>query len=114
MVSLLLLWGGNIIFACTFYSLFPIENVVFLFIGLALAAFAGTKIRSLGSNKIIVLQRDRYYQIHTQMKNQAVARGSEITDGELLSKAQWQHHNDLRLAEKNGRLMAFLKGEAKL
>jgi len=113
-VSILLLWGANIIFACALYSLLPMKHVIFLFIGLAAATFAGTKIRSFGTRRIIRLQQDRYFQIYTQMKNQAVSKGSEITDGELLDKTQWQHQNALRLADKQGRLMVFLKGEAKL
>ena len=79
-----------------------------------MAVFAGTKIRSLGTKKIIQLQRDRFFQIYTHMQNTAMSKGSEVTDSELLSKTQWQHQNDLRLADKQGRLMAFLKGEAKL
>ena len=113
-VSLLLLWGGNIIFACALYSLFPIKHVTLLIIGIALATFGCTKIRSFATKKIIQLQRDRFFQIYTQMQNAAVSKGSEVTDSELLPKTQWQHQNDLRLADKQGRLMAFLKGEAKL
>lgn len=113
-LSLLLQWGANIIFACALYSLFPIRHITFLFIGLAIAVFVGTKIRHFGTKKIIQLQRDRFFQIYTHMQNTAMSKGSEVTDGELLSKTQWQHQNDLRLADKQGRLMAFLKGEAKL
>jgi len=112
--SLILLWGANIIFACSLYSLFPIEHVTFLLIGLAIATFVGTKIRSFGTKKIIQLQRDRFFQIYTHMQNMAMSKGSEVTDSELLSKTQWQHQSDLRLADKQGRLMAFLRGEAKL
>jgi len=85
-----------------------------LIIGFTLSIFLGRKIRALGTEEIVHLQQDRYFQIYTQLKNQAVSKGDEVSDSELLSRTQWQHQNDLRLMDKQGRLMAFLKGEAKL
>jgi hypothetical protein len=85
-----------------------------MLIGFGLSIFLQVKIRNLGTIKIIHLQQDRYFQIYTQLANQALAKGNEISDSELLAKTQWQQHNDLRLADKQGRLLAFLRGEAKL
>ena len=110
----LLFWMGNLFCACSLYYLFPYEHVVFLIIGMALSMFIEIKIRSFGTKDIIRLQQDRYFQIYTQLANQAVSKGNEVSDSELLSRTQWQHQNDLRLADKQGRLMEFLRGEAKL
>jgi hypothetical protein len=110
----LLFWLGNLFCACSLYYLFPYEHVVFLIIGMALSMFIEIKIRSFGTKDIIRLQQDRYFQIYTQLANQAVSKGNEVSDSELLSRTQWQHQNDLRLADKQGRLMEFLRGEAKL
>jgi hypothetical protein len=85
-----------------------------MFIGLGLAIFAEIKIRFYGTNEIIRLQQDRYFQIYTHLANQALAKGDEISDSQLLAKTQWQQQNDLRLADKQGRLLQFLRGEAKL
>jgi len=110
--SVLLFWLGNLSFACVLYYLFPYSAL--LIIGLMLSMFVEIKIRFYGTKEIVGLQQDRHFQIYTQLANQALAKGDEISDSELLSRAQWKHHNDLRLADKQGRLMEFLKGEAKL
>jgi len=112
--SLLLFWGGNLLCACSLYYLFPYENFILLIVGFALSIFIEVKIRNTATKDIVHWQQDRYFQIYTQLKNQALSKGEEVSDSSLLSKAQWQHHNDLRLADKQGRLIAFLKGEAKL
>ncbi len=114
--NFLLFWLGNLLSACALYSLFPHEKqyLVVLIIGLALSIFLEIKIRFFAIKDVIRLQQDRYFQIYTQLASQAVSRGDEISDGELLAKTQWQHQNDLRLADKHGRLMEFLRGEAKL
>jgi len=115
-LSYLLFWAGNLLSACSLYFLFPHgkQNFVLLIIGMALSIFIEVKIRSFAIKDIIHLQRDRYLQIYTQLASQALSKGDEISDSELSSKTQWQHQNDLRLADKQGRLMEFLKGEAKL
>jgi hypothetical protein len=112
--SILLFWLGNLSFACALYYLFPYRHLIFLLIGLGLAIFAEIKIRFYATNEIIRLQRDRYFQIHTHLANQALTKGDEISDSQLLAKTQWQQQNDLRLADKQGRLLQFLRGEAKL
>jgi len=113
-MSLLLFWLGNLSFACALYYVFPYRHFTLLLVGFCAAIFAEIKIRSYGTNKIIHLQQDRYFQIYTHLANQALARGEEISDSQLLSKTQWQQQNDLRLADKQGRLLQFLRGEAKL
>ena len=112
--SLLLFWAANLSCGCSLYYLFPSQHIMLLIIGFTLSIFLGRKIRALGTEEIVHLQQDRYFQIYTQLKNQAVSKGDEVSDSELLSRTQWQHQNDLRLMDKQGRLMAFLKGEAKL
>ena len=112
--SIFLFWLGNISFACALYYLIPYKHIVFLFVGFLIAVFAEFKIRLYGTGEIIRLQQDRYFQIYTNLANQALAKGDEISDSQLLSKAQWQQQNDLRLADKQGRLLQFLRGEAKL
>jgi len=112
--SILLFWLGNLSFACSLYYLFPYKHFAFLFIGFGLSIFLEIKIRFYGTIEIIRLQQDRYFQIYTHLANQALAKGDEISDNQLLAKTQWQHHNDLRLADKQGRLLEFLRGEAKL
>jgi len=118
--SFLWFWAGNLSCACSLHYLLPyrFSNKYFDFalmaIGIALSIFVQVKIRSFGVKNIIRLQQDRYFQIYTHLANQAVSKGDEISDSQLLAKTQWQHHNDLRLADKQGRLMEFLKGEAKL
>jgi len=113
-MSILLFWLGNLSFACALYYLFPYRHFAFIIIGLGLAIFAEYKIRSYGTNEIIRLQQERYFQIYTHLANQALAKGDEISDSQLLSKTQWQQNNDLRIADKQGRLLQFLRGEAKL
>jgi len=113
-LNYLLFWIGNLLSACALYFLFPHENLILFIIGMALSIFIEIKIRSFAIKDIVRLQRDRYLQIYTQLASQALARGDEISDSELSSKTQWQHQNDLRLADRQGRLMEFLKGEAKL
>jgi len=114
--NFLLFWAGNLLSACALCYLFPHEKLhfVWLIIGMALSIFVEIKIRSFAVKDIIRSQQDRYFQIYTQLASQAVSRGDEIADGELSAKTQWQHQNDLRLADKQGRLMEFLRGEAKL
>ncbi|MDR2582464.1 MAG: hypothetical protein LBC75_03185 [Fibromonadaceae bacterium] len=113
--SILLFWLGNLSFACSLYHLFPKPiNTILLFVGFCVAIFAEIKIRFYGTNEIIRLQQDRYFQIYTHLANQALAKGDEISDSQLLAKTQWQQQNDLRLADKQGRLLQFLRGEAKL
>ena len=113
-MSIFLFWAGNLLCACSLYYIFPYTHFVLMLIGFGLSIFLQVKIRNLGTIKIIHLQQDRYFQIYTQLANQALAKGNEISDSELLAKTQWQQHNDLRLADKQGRLLAFLRGEAKL
>jgi len=112
MVNFLLFWGGNLFCACAFYYLFG--HFSLLIVGLALSIFVGIKIRFFGTREIIRLQQDRYFQNYTHLASRAVSKGDEISDSELMAKTQWQHHNDLRLADRQGRLLPFLKGEAKL
>lgn len=117
MASLLIFWLGNLTSACALYYLLPdfqYKHFVALVIGIGLSVFVQKKIRYYGTDKMIHLQRDRYFQIYTKLANLALSKGDEISDSELLAKAQWQQHNDLRLADKQGRLLAFLRGEAKL
>lgn len=85
-----------------------------MLIGMGLSILVQTKARSLITDKIIRLQHARYLQIYTHLKTQAVDKGDEISDSELEAKAQWQQQNELRLADKQGRLLLFLRGEAKL
>ena len=115
-VNFLLFWAGNLFSACALYSLSPSERAswVLLIIGMVSSILVEIKIRSFAIKDIVHLQQDRYFQIYTQLASQAVSKGNEISDSELSAKAQWQHQNDLRLADKQGRLMEFLKGEAKL
>lgn len=111
-VSILFFWGGNLFCACTLYYLF--KHFLLLIVGLALSIFVGIKIRSFGTKEFIRLQQDRYFQNYTQLASQAVSKGDEISDSELLARTQWRHHNDLRLADRQGRLLPFLRGEARL
>jgi hypothetical protein len=60
------------------------------------------------------MQQDRYFQIYTKLASEAMSKGSEISDSELSSRTQWQHQNDLRQADKQNRLLQYLKGEAML
>ena len=113
-VSISLFWGGNLFCACALYYLFPYQHFSLLIIGMGLSVLIEIKIRSFGTKEIVRLQQDRYFQNYTQLANRAVSKGDEISDSELMAKTQWQHHNDLRLADKQGRLLPFLKGEAKL
>jgi hypothetical protein len=112
--SILLFCLGNLFFACALYYLFPYKHLVFLLIGLGLSIFIEIKIRFYATIEMVRLQQDRYFQIYTHLANQALAKGDEISDSQLLAKTQWQHHNDLRLMDKQGRLLQFLRGEAKL
>jgi hypothetical protein len=112
--SLSLFWGGNLFSACALYHLFPYKHFSLLIVGMVLSVFIEIKIRYFGTMEIIRLQRDIYFQNYTQLANIAVSKGDEILDSELLAKTRWQHHNDLRLADKQGKLLPFLRGEAKL
>jgi len=96
------------------YYLFPYKHFSLLIIGIVLSVFIEIKIRHLGTSEMIRLQRDIYFQNYSQLANKAVSKGDEISDSELLAKTRWQHHNDLRLADKQGKLLPFLRGEAKL
>jgi len=112
--SVLLFWLGNLSFACALYYLFPYRHIAIMLVGFGLAVFAEIKIRSYGTSEIIRLQQDRFFQIYSHLENLALAKGDEISDSQLLAKTQWQQQNDLRLADKQGRLLQFLRGEAKL
>jgi hypothetical protein len=112
--SVFLFWGGNIFGGCALFYLFPYKHFAFLLIGMGLAAFIEIELRSFGTSKIVRLQQDRFFQIYTQLANQVLSKGNDISDSELLSKTQWQHQNDLRLVDRQGRLLEFLRGEAKL
>jgi len=112
--SILLFWLGSLSFACALYYVFPYEHFALILVGLGIAIFAEIKIRSYGTSEIIRLQQDRFFQIYSHLENQALSKGDEISDSQLLAKTQWQQQNDLRLADKQGRLLQFLRGEAKL
>ena len=112
--SLTLFWIGNLFSACVLYSLFPYKHPLLFLIGMVLSIFIEVKIRYFGTKEMIRLQRDIYFQNYTQLANRAVSKGDEISDSELMAKTRWQHHNDLRLADKQGKLLPFLRGEAKL
>jgi hypothetical protein len=114
MASISLFWAGNLFSACSLYYIFPYQHWIFMLIGMGLSILVQTKARSLITDKIIRLQHARYLQIYTHLKTQAVDKGDEISDSELEAKAQWQQQNELRLADKQGRLLLFLRGEAKL
>jgi hypothetical protein len=114
MVSFLLFWLGNLLSACALFYLFPYKHFMLPIIGLGISIFIEIKIRSWGVRDIIRLQQDRYFQIYTHLASQAVSKGDEISDSELLAKTQWQHQSDLRQADKQGRLVEFLRGAAKL
>jgi len=111
---ILLFWLGNLSFACALYYLFPYRNAILIFVGFVIAILAEFKIRKYGTREMIRLQRDRFLQIYSNLENQALAKGDEISDSQLSAKTQWQQNNDLRLADKQGRLLQFLRGEAKL
>jgi len=112
--SLTLFWIGSLFGACALYYLFPYKHFSLLIIGIVLSILIEIKIRHLGTWEMIRLQRDIYFQNYSQLANKAVSKGDEISDSELLAKTRWQHHNDLRLADKQGKLVPFLRGEAKL
>jgi hypothetical protein len=115
-LSLLLFWLGNLFFACVLFRLSQnlyIAGALFI-IGIAMSIFVEFRIRYYATEEIIRLQRDRHFQIYTSLADSALKKGNEISDSELFSRAQWQHQNDLRLADKQGKLMEYLRGEAKL
>jgi hypothetical protein len=112
--SFLLFWGGNLFSACALYYLFPYEHFSLLIAGVGLSIFIEAKACYFATKEIIRLQQDIYFQNYTQLANRAASKGDEISDSELLAKTRWQHHNDLRLADKQGKLLPFLRGEAKL
>jgi len=112
--STLFFWAGNLSCACALYYLFPYKHWVLIIIGMGLSIFLEIKIRAFSTNEIVRLQQDRYLQIYTKLLNQALTKGDEISNSELSAKAQWQQNNDLRIADKQGRLMLFLRGDAKL
>lgn len=107
-------WIGNISCALFLYYIIPSKHYILLIVGMGVSIFIELKIHFYAIKGIVRLQQDRYFQIYTELANKALSKGNEILDSELLSRAQWQHHNDLRIADKQGRLMAFLKGQAKL
>jgi len=85
-----------------------------MIIGFILSAFIGIEICSFSTKNIIRLQKNMHFQIYTHLRSQAEIKGNEVSNSEILSRAQWQHQNDLRQADKQGKLMNFLKGEAML
>jgi hypothetical protein len=111
-ISVLLFWLGNLSFACVSYYLFP--HLALLAVGMVLSIFVKVKIRFYATREIISLQQDRHFQIYSQLKNHALIKGDDISESEISSRSQWQHQNDLRIADKQGRLMEFLRGDAKL
>jgi hypothetical protein len=112
-VSLLLFWVANLFSACALHYLLY-EHLILMIAGLALSIAAGIKINRLSTDDIVHAQHNTYFQIYTKLANQALQKGNDVSDSELSSRAQWQHHNDLRQADKQGRLMQFLKGDAML
>jgi hypothetical protein len=112
--STFLFWAANITGACAIYYLSSGVHAVVIILGFGGSIFIGLKVRLESTKKILRLQQDRYFQIYTKLASQAMSKGNEISDNELLSKTQWQHHSDLRQADKQGRLLQYLKGEAML
>jgi len=111
--SLFLFWTANLFGACSLYFLIY-EHVTLIVVGLAISIIVGVKISRISVKDIVRSQQDMYFQTYTRLRSQAKLKGDEVLDSELSSKAQWQYHNDLRQADKLGRLMQFLKGEAML
>jgi hypothetical protein len=109
-----LFWLSNIFGACTLYYLFSGLHPAIIILGLAISIFISLKVRIESTKKVTRLQQDRYFQIHNKLANEAKSKGSEISESELSSRAQWQHQNDLRQADKQERLLQYLKGEAML
>jgi endonuclease YncB( thermonuclease family) len=60
------------------------------------------------------LQRDYYYQIYRALEEAAYKEGRVMRKNDLQNQCMWQHQNDLRKADKENRLIAFLKGKASL
>jgi hypothetical protein len=112
--SNLLFWLANIFGACTFYYLFSGQHVILIAAGFVISVFIGLRIRRASTKNVLRLLQDRYFQIYTRLASQAMSKGSEISDSELLSRTQWQHHSDLRQADKQGRFLQYLRGEATL
>ena len=83
-------------------------------LGLVISIVVGVKIKRISVKDIVRSQQNMYFQIYMQLRSKVKLKGDEISDSEISSKAQWQHHNDLRQADKQGRLAKFLKGEAML
>ena len=111
--SLLLFWAANLFGACSLYFLIY-EHLVLVVLGLVISIIIGIKIRRVSVKDIVRSQQNMYFQIYMQLRSKVKLKGDEISDSEISSKAQWQHHNDLRQADKQGRLAKFLKGEAML
>jgi hypothetical protein len=112
--SHVLFWLANILGACTLYYLFSGLHAAIIILGFVLSIFIGLKVRIESTKKVLRMQQDRYFQIYTKLANEAKSKGSEISESELSSRAQWQHQNDLRQADKQERLLQYLKGEAML
>jgi hypothetical protein len=109
-----LFWLANIFGACTLYYLFSEVHAGIIILGFAGSIFISLKVRIESTKKVLRLQQDRYFQIYTKLASEAMSKGSEISDSELSSRTQWQHQNDLRQADKQNRLLQYLKGEAML
>lgn len=110
--SFLLFWAANLFGACSLYLIYP--HLVLVVLGLVISIIIGIKIRRISVKDIVRSQQNMYFQIYMQLRSKVKLKGDEISDSEISSKAQWQHHNDLRQADKQGRLTQFLKGEAML
>ena len=111
--SLSLFWVANLFGACSLYFLIY-EHIVLVVLGLVISIIIGVKISRISVKDIVRSQKNIYFQIYMQIRGKGKLKGDEISDSELSSRAQWQYHNDLRQADKQGRLTQFLKGEAML
>jgi hypothetical protein len=99
--------------ASALYAVLPL-GWAGLFAYLALALVFGVCLLFGFSRRQYQLQHDYYYQIYRQLEEAAYKEGRVMRKNDIENQCMWQHQSSLRQADKEGRLVAHLKGKAEL
>jgi len=59
-------------------------------------------------------QEDTYFQLHDTLRDKLESEGKDYTETAFRNLAAYQHHNLLRKADENGRLLPVLRQQARL
>jgi hypothetical protein len=112
-LTVLWLVAAPLLSAATLYFLLPL-GVFALVLYVAISVVFGVCLFFGFTKGPYAQQRDYYYQIYRALEEAAYKEGRVMRKNDLQNQCMWQHQNDLRKADKEGKLRSFLKGKATL